>query len=1500
MTNNYKTVTTLAEINDYIGKNTVVAFALKTAANAPYSEPNKASLDPSESRILGCSLSVKEGTGIYVPVSHMDGENIDKNEFYDFLESFLTDKNITKVAHNMDLASTVVYALGIVIQAPVYDTICASQMIQTGAYSFHKLSECGLDTLSEEFFHETLPPSPAEADFTLRLYHLANNWFEKYYPKYRYIVEKVESPTAVYLGLMKYNGIPLDIPLMKKREAEADAELNRLKEAIQFIIGDIDIGANCSTKAFRDHIFEKLALPVFSRTETGSSSLNDEVLTQLKEYCDTIKPELSELFTLVQEYRKWGKIKSTYIDGYLKYLNPITGRIHPNILAMSTDTGRMSCNSPNAQNMPSKTNDPIGVRSFIKAPEGHVILSVDFSQIELRVGAFYCRDEVMLDTYRKNGDIHAATTSVIFGISYEQAKDKNAENYKERRTIAKNVNFGTFYGLFPKGLQKTLKFKAGIDRTIEECQEILSKLKSGYRRLVTWQEEAINNAKTNKYTETWLGRKRYLPDIDSSDRGKRFFAERCALNTPIQGTAADILKLSIGRILEGLPDRKWLKPILQIHDELTFIVPEDKLSEAVEFVRGCMEEKPFPEFDIPLIAEASAGKDFGTMKEMEDMVIMNAHETNIYTAKNASMTETKTDTANPVGMPVSNTADPAIKKHSSKFNLKDILGSMFKSEETVCIRIFSDKKDSTFPGKKLSCKLKDLSTILPELKEHNAHDRGIFYVVNYGGHTDKEITRINAQYVEMDNISIEEQKKKIKEFPLPPSLVIQTLRSLHVYFFVDETATVEDFRPIQKQLVKYFDGDPACVNESRVMRLPGFYHCKTSTPVKVNCLCFHPERVYTQQDIAKHLPPLEEKPADKKVSENKVFEKKENALGLTRVFKGCDFLQHCEKDAATLSEQDWYAMITNLAVFEGGTDLIHKLSASYPGYSKDKTQGKINHFLNSGTGPMTCAAICEKGFKCPKFESGECKAKSPAALCHIPMNTEQLIDELSACKITGNAMTDIQTAKQFIIDHLYNQDDLTAEACIKSSLLEHFKLGCTFSRQLMNVYNEICTKNKLAKNKKAKEDSPLRFYKEGKFGLSFMPGVMAEYIKDNYNIFYAASRYYLYKNGVYNAVPDADIQRIIQSNMLATEMTSNHISDTDKQLKLMVQKDTDELNQNPYIINLKNGLFNVLDNTLTEHTPDYYSTIRLNVSYKKGADCPLFKDFLLNAMNGNKEQVSLIQEILGYCMIPVNLAQKAFIFVGEGGSGKSVLLNSLSEILLGPQYVSNIPLQSIGDRFTAAMLYNMLVDIFSDLDKKAITETGFFKALTGGDYITAERKHKDPFSFKPFVKLLFSCNSIPKNHVDNSDGFYRRLLIIRFANSVPPEKRDPHLIDKFKEEADGIFMFALEGLQRLIKNDFKFSETEDNKMELEKYRIESDPVLSFMEDCCETDPSYCVGSTELYNKYKAYCSQNGLPSCSHKKFINQIKSANPGITRDTDSTGRIRVLKGIRLSDIHD
>ena len=639
----YLCVKTLQELQHYLSDAAIVAFDFETAPDEAFRSEECAALDAHKSHIVGISFSVSEDSAVYVPLAHLTGENAsDQDAIWQWLSGvFFRDSSIVKVAHNLSFEAMFLYARNIVVQAPVYDTIAASQMTLKSNTAFRKLSDSGLKTLVPQLFGVALPsfeevtsgrffneldPADAEtvryacadSDYTLRLYHLFNGWLDRYLPKHRFVVERIESPTAVYVGIMKYNGLLMDEALMREKQAEAETKLAQLRENIAFMIGDVKIGTNASTAAFKKYLYDDLNLPVFKVTAKYQEAMDDEALVLLSEWCEKNRPDFVPLFKLVQEYRRWGKIKSTYIDGYLEHISSATGRIHPDLMPLATETGRFAARKPNLQNMPRAGTDDIGVRNFFVAPKDMALLSLDFSQIELRVGAFYCRDEKMLDIYRTGGDIHAQTTSVIYHLPFEQAVDKNAPDYKERRTIAKNCNFGTFFGLFPKGLQRTLKFKAGLSTPLSECEQIIANLKAGYPALTRWQEETKERASFRRYSETWLGRRRYLPNIASQDWGKKSFAERCALNTPIQGTAADILKLALGRIITSLPDRLWLKPLLQIHDELVFELPEGRVPEAAAYIKECMEQKPFTEFDIPIVAEAAVGLRFGELKEMED------------------------------------------------------------------------------------------------------------------------------------------------------------------------------------------------------------------------------------------------------------------------------------------------------------------------------------------------------------------------------------------------------------------------------------------------------------------------------------------------------------------------------------------------------------------------------------------------------------------------------------------------------------------------------------------------------------------------------------------------------------------------------------------------------------------------------------------------------------------------------------------------------------------
>ena len=642
MNQEYKTVREIADIEKYLGNADVVAFDFETSATDKYREEEWAALDAHKSDITGISLSVKPGTGIYVPLRHRVGENANPELVMAYLRGRLfQSETIVKIAHNMAFEAMFLYKGGIVLQEPVYDTIVAAQLTLKSDYEFRDLHDSGLKTLvpylygvelpkfedvvQGHFFDELDPDdwntcryACADSDWALQLYHTFNKWFDENIPAHRFICETIESPTAVFTGMMKYNGVLFDTDLMQQRKAAAEERLAELREKILFVTGDINIGENCGTQEFKTFLYKTCDLPVLKTTEKYQEAADDEAIQLLTRYCKKHRPEMVEFFETVQEFRKWAKIKSTYIDGYSKWINTATGKIHPDLMPMGTDTGRFASRKPNLQNMPRKGGDPIGVRQFVVAPAGSSFLDFDFSQIELRVGAYYCRDKIMMDTYRTGGDIHASTTSVIFNIPVAEAQDKNNPDYKERRTIAKNVNFGTFYGLFPRGLQRTLKFKAGVDKTVEECEAIIGNLKAGYPALTEWQQRTIRQARLDGYTESSFGRRRYLPNINNQgDWGKRSFAERCALNTPIQGTAAEILKLAMRELISALKDKPYIRPILQIHDELLFEVDDGHEYEAIRIIKGAMEAQPFAEFDIPIVAEGEHGTCFGKLTELE-------------------------------------------------------------------------------------------------------------------------------------------------------------------------------------------------------------------------------------------------------------------------------------------------------------------------------------------------------------------------------------------------------------------------------------------------------------------------------------------------------------------------------------------------------------------------------------------------------------------------------------------------------------------------------------------------------------------------------------------------------------------------------------------------------------------------------------------------------------------------------------------------------------------
>ncbi|MDK0854468.1 phage/plasmid primase, P4 family [Clostridium perfringens] len=902
----------------------------------------------------------------------------------------------------------------------------------------------------------------------------------------------------------------------------------------------------------------------------------------------------------------------------------------------------------------------------------------------------------------------------------------------------------------------------------------------------------------------------------------------------------------------------------------------------------------------------------------------------------------------------------------------DSKGNELKGSENSCgrinIRIFSDKKGTGFKGKNLSFNIKDFQSKSKVLMAHNEANRGIFFVVNSGGNSDRKINKINAQFFECDTLSLEEQLENISKFPLEPSIIVQTKKSLHVYFLI-KNGKVEKFRDIQKKLAKHFNGDGSCINESRVMRVPGFYHCKEE-PVRVKCIKFNPNLFYTQEDLERELSYSESefivnddnyirlesyisnyhsdlqestllskenisenyrKSISEKKSEGRNNKSKEQVLyeseenlhirsddnisknnqlnikntvdeevksenGLEVVCFKCDFIKHCKKNSKTLSEPLWHGMITNLALFKGGNYRIHELSKGYKTYSEKETEDKISNFLKSGAGPMTCETLRDRGYTCPRYGK-TCYGKSPASLAFKPLTVKDIRECIKTLKVSevSNAIN-VDTALRFIENYMYNIGVALGKSLIEEDLANHLKIKN--SKDLISFYREVVRNFKKERGNKAKSKNKskpknsgnLPWYEEQEKGLKFLPFVLAKHLSETRDVYYGGESFLIYENGVYNISGEKEAGRIIMDYMLPNYCIMASIRDCRDQWDILVSKDFDDFNRNPYLVNVRNGLLDIRDMSFKEHTPSYLSTVQLNVEYNPQVDCPQFKKFLNEVLDC--KLIPLVQEIVGYLLTTNTASQKAFVFWGPARTGKSTLLWVVEYLLLGKKNVSNIPWQEIGDKFKTAELLGKLANVFSDLPSKSIDDTGIFKVVTGEDYLMAEKKNKNPFKFKPFARLVFSCNELPRNYVDRTEGFYRRLIIVPFSRQIDKSKIDKSLKYKFQREKEGILNWALEGLKRLYENNFEFSENELTDGVKKEYKRENNNVISFVEECCEIDSLFSCSRIEIYEAYKEFCVEAGLKALSQIKFNKELEG-NFNITRSR--SGKLRLWNGVRI-----
>jgi putative DNA primase/helicase len=613
-----------------------------------------------------------------------------------------------------------------------------------------------------------------------------------------------------------------------------------------------------------------------------------------------------------------------------------------------------------------------------------------------------------------------------------------------------------------------------------------------------------------------------------------------------------------------------------------------------------------------------------------------------------------------------------------------------------------------------------------------------------------------------------------------------------------------------------------------------------------------------------------------------------------KIINSCSFIRYCRDNSANLPEPQWYAMLGNLALCSDGREICHAFSKNYPGYNSAETDKKIDHSLAEKK-PHSCEYIRNSlGFDCGNCTAG---CKSPVALAIRLMTTDEILNILNSLEKKDSTLQNIQITRQFIQDYLFNIDGITAETFLNHDIKDKFCFKQSDLTPLIKLHRELYKKYSDSKEIKAtrakSNELPAWYELTDKGTLKFLPGALAGYLKENVAAFYSADQYYLFTNGVYNAVQDLEAKNVVRGHLIEKHATLNNVNDAEGQWRMSILKPVTDLNANPYIVNVQNGLLNVITGELKPHNTDYFSTVQLAVNYLSNAKCPNFMKYLEHSYY--PEDIPLIQEMFGYFLVPITKAQKAFVIVGAAGAGKSLTLLTVNKILLGQKNVSNVMWQSLNERFKTAELFGKYGNIFADLPSKAIDDNGMFKALVGEDFITAERKGKDPFTFQSYARFLFSCNAIPRNYGDKSEGFYRRLIIIPFAEKqLTKERKDVELFDKLQAEADGIFMFALEGLKRLIENKFRFSETKNTNAELHKYRVDSNSVLSFVEEFCVIVSDGETERNMLFEKYHDYCKDGNLVPVSQKTFNKDIESAYPNLVRAKDKVGRRKTWRGIR------
>ena len=559
-------------------------------------------LEPHSAYLVGLSFSTKTHTGWYVPISSKFEEAQKQLEIF---KEIFSDSSKTLVAQNYKFDFKMMKKYGMKIQNKIFDTMLAHYVINADG-------KHGMDALSEKYLNykpvsiesligpkgknqNSMAHLPAEsikdyaaedADVTLQLAEIFMPELET--QGTNSVLENIETPLIEVLANMEWEGIRVDKEFLNAYSLELGKELDIIEEKITELAGEkfnLD-----SPKQLGVILFEKLKITTeMKKTKTGQYSTGEDVLQR---YLHN-----HEIVPLILDYRELRKLKSTYIDTLPNMINPITGRVHTNFMQAVAATGRLSSNQPNLQNIPIRTSRGKEIRkAFVARDENHVLVSADYSQVELRIIAALSGDKNMIEAFQQGEDIHKATASKVFNVPLEEVT-------KDMRSKAKAVNFGIIYGQGPFGLAQQL----GISRT--EAKNIIEAYYTQFAALKTYQQKAVEDCRSRGFVETVLGRRRFLPDINSSNAISRSFAERNAVNAPIQGSAADVIKVAMAKIQFALKQANLkTKMVLQVHDELLFDTPKEEIEQVFALVKHEMENAV--KLEVPLDVEIQAGNNW--------------------------------------------------------------------------------------------------------------------------------------------------------------------------------------------------------------------------------------------------------------------------------------------------------------------------------------------------------------------------------------------------------------------------------------------------------------------------------------------------------------------------------------------------------------------------------------------------------------------------------------------------------------------------------------------------------------------------------------------------------------------------------------------------------------------------------------------------------------------------------------------------------------------------